>query len=375
MDMNAMMQAMGNMSTEQMQQMQQMMGGAGGMVASSTVVKSAASELCGVRVGSDFCVDAGNLCSLQDLEKTGTGTTFYADVDELVLEANRCIASCSPRMGEVLLHPTTEGANMLRRRSPAIKKEKWWERDSFPLRFVAREQATGTVALSLEAASGDGKFFSSLLSPLALHCFALVTSPNPIPKPPTTPRPFFTLQIKIEAGGMPGLPSASSMEPTAVPVPQMAKSIPKAPGTEHWYMVYPNYIDKNKTIPEGRRIPKEKAVENPQLEEIAEICRNLGLKNVGEAKCYPRDWLTPGRVRVELKDANGSSVHPEIKTKKQLMLKLSEQIKLLKSRVEKGAPDSALAMMMKQGKEFANPAEAKAQSKKEEKKNKKKGKK
>ena len=53
--------------------------------------------------------------------------------------------------------------------------------------------------------------------------------------------------------------------------------------------------------------------------EIAEICRNLGLKNVGEAKCYPRDWLTPGRVRVELKDANGNSVHPEIKTKKQLM--------------------------------------------------------
>ena len=147
--------------------------------------------------------------------------------------------------------------------------------------------------------------------------------------------------------------------------------ISEAQEFQRWNIIYPNYIDATKTIPQGRRIPKEVAVDNPHLEEIGEALRFLGLRAMPEAKAYPRDWLTPGRVRVELKRADGSDAHPEIKTKKQLMVRMAETIAKLKSRDGGKAPPAVLDELMKQAKEFGNPAQASASSKKEEKKNKK----
>lgn len=37
-------------------------------------------------------------------------------------------------------------------------------------------------------------------------------------------------------------------------------------------------------------------------------------------KFYSRDWLVQGRVRVELKDASGKPLNPEIPTRKHVML-------------------------------------------------------
>lgn len=31
-------------------------------------------------------------------------------------------------------------------------------------------------------------------------------------------------------------------------------------------------------------------------------------------KCYPRDWMVPGRVRVKLRNEDGSPVNPDIPT-------------------------------------------------------------
>merc|ERR1719456_752523 len=80
-----------------------------------------------------------------------------------------------------------------------------------------------------------------------------------------------------------------------------------------WNMLYPNYINAKKTVPEGRRIPLDKAVEHPHPTEMAEICEFLRIPHVLEmGKAYPRDWLIRGRVRVLLKTPDGAFCHPEI---------------------------------------------------------------
>jgi len=45
-----------------------------------------------------------------------------------------------------------------------------------------------------------------------------------------------------------------------------------------WLMIYPIYLNKKKTQPEGRRVPVEKGVENPVCQEIADACRELGFQ-------------------------------------------------------------------------------------------------
>ena len=84
---------------------------------------------------------------------------------------------------------------------------------------------------------------------------------------------------------------------------------------KHWHVIYPAYIEKNFTIPQGRRVPKEVAVEHPKLEEISSVLEFLKIKHCVEwDKAYSRDWLTKGRVRVLLKDEHGQMMHPTIET-------------------------------------------------------------
>merc|ERR1711972_1145774 len=72
--------------------------------------------------------------------------------------------------------------------------------------------------------------------------------------------------------------------------------------TSRWNIIYPNYINSFRTVPEGRRIGKAKAIENPQAVEMAEICQFLKIPHKLEMdKAYPRDWLVRGRIRVMLK--------------------------------------------------------------------------
>ena len=56
--------------------------------------------------------------------------------------------------------------------------------------------------------------------------------------------------------------------------------ITEAPAHIQWNIIYPNYIDATKTIPQGRRISKEAAVDNPHLEEIGEALRFLGWRKI-----------------------------------------------------------------------------------------------
>ena len=76
-----------------------------------------------------------------------------------------------------------------------------------------------------------------------------------------------------------------------------------------WQCIYPNYIDKSKSVKQGRRISVCKAVDRPTLGEIVEALQVLGIPYVIENKAYPRDWLIRGRVRMNLSSVSDESMN------------------------------------------------------------------
>ncbi|XP_043235924.1 signal recognition particle 19 kDa protein-like [Amphibalanus amphitrite] len=127
---------------------------------------------------------------------------------------------------------------------------------------------------------------------------------------------------------------------------------------ERWICIYPSYINNQKTLAQGRRIPKEKAVENPNYEEIRDVLSSAGLQVGVENKLYPREnskeLLFRGRIRVQLKQDNGKPVKPEFPSRDSLLLYLAENIPKLKSRqnrpAEVGAAAAAAAPVAAAGK-------------------------
>ena len=69
-------------------------------------------------------------------------------------------------------------------------------------------------------------------------------------------------------------------------------------------VVWPPYLDSRTPRSRGRRIPLEKAVPRPSVEEIAEAAQRLGLEPIVEDKSYPKDWMRHRR-RVVVKRMGG----------------------------------------------------------------------
>eukprot|EP00252_Welwitschia_mirabilis_P014632 TRINITY_DN3218_c0_g1_i2.p1 TRINITY_DN3218_c0_g1~~TRINITY_DN3218_c0_g1_i2.p1 ORF type:complete len:135 (+),score=16.31 TRINITY_DN3218_c0_g1_i2:110-514(+) len=108
------------------------------------------------------------------------------------------------------------------------------------------------------------------------------------------------------------------------------------PDIKRWIVIYPVYINSKKTLAEGRRIRAKKACENPTCVEIADSCIYLKIPCVIEAdKAYPRDFMQRGRVRAQLKREDGSLVNPEIKSRKDLFLRVAELVPRHHGRVKK----------------------------------------
>lgn len=72
-------------------------------------------------------------------------------------------------------------------------------------------------------------------------------------------------------------------------------------------VIWPAYIDAGKTRSEGRRVPRDVAVSEPTVDEIAEAVGQVGYDAVIERdKAYSREnWDERGRVLV--KDADDAS--------------------------------------------------------------------
>jgi signal recognition particle subunit SRP19 len=69
-----------------------------------------------------------------------------------------------------------------------------------------------------------------------------------------------------------------------------------------WSVIYPVYLDRNKSRREGRRLPKDTAIRSPTIKEIEKAVQQLGLECRREEKSYPRSWWEQsGRLLVEKK--------------------------------------------------------------------------
>lgn len=112
-----------------------------------------------------------------------------------------------------------------------------------------------------------------------------------------------------------------------------------------WVCIYPAYINSKKTLAQGRRINKEKCVENPTHQEIRDVLVSAGLKVGVENKLYSRErskeLLYRGRIRVQIKNEDGSLCDPSFPTRESVMYHLGDMIPKLKSRQNKGAPEQS----------------------------------
>ncbi|WP_405305960.1 signal recognition particle subunit SRP19/SEC65 family protein [Methanobrevibacter sp.] len=65
--------------------------------------------------------------------------------------------------------------------------------------------------------------------------------------------------------------------------------------------IWPQYLDKNLTLKEGRKIAKEYAVADPSLSDIERAVKRLGLQHsVQKEVSYPGKWYEKsGRILVE----------------------------------------------------------------------------
>lgn len=124
-----------------------------------------------------------------------------------------------------------------------------------------------------------------------------------------------------------------------------------APGKTHadrerWICIYPAYINSKKTCTQGRRLAKEKCVDNPTYQEMKDVLLAAGCTIGVENKVYPReinkyDTQFRGRIRMQLKNEDGSPLIANFPTRDSVLLYLGETIPKLKSRVQKQGDSSS----------------------------------
>ncbi|KAG7307863.1 hypothetical protein JYU34_006473 [Plutella xylostella] len=124
---------------------------------------------------------------------------------------------------------------------------------------------------------------------------------------------------------------------------------------ERWICIYPAYINSKKTLTQGRKLPKSSCVENPTHQEIRDVLVSTGLRVGVENKLYSREnskeMMYRGRIRVQIKNDDGSPLKPEFNTRESVMKFIGESIPKLKSRQNRPADQQPQAAQTnKQGK-------------------------
>ena len=67
------------------------------------------------------------------------------------------------------------------------------------------------------------------------------------------------------------------------------------------YVIWPVYFDKDIARANGRRVPKNLAIDKPTVQDIFKIAQSLRLNPIIEQKSYPSVWWTKGRILVDQK--------------------------------------------------------------------------
>ena len=91
-------------------------------------------------------------------------------------------------------------------------------------------------------------------------------------------------------------------------------------------IIWPAYFDLARTRKEGRRVPKNLAVQSPKILEIEEAAEKLGLKHeIAVEAGYPKTpWFKTGMIMVEKKG-----------TKEQTIKKIARQLLKIRSEPSK----------------------------------------
>ncbi|XP_026322144.1 signal recognition particle 19 kDa protein [Hyposmocoma kahamanoa] len=110
---------------------------------------------------------------------------------------------------------------------------------------------------------------------------------------------------------------------------------------ERWICIYPAYLNSKKTLAEGRRLPKKYCVENPTHQEIRDVLVTTGLRVGVENKLYPRErskeMTYRGRIRVQIKNDDGTPLKPEFATREDVMRYIGDSIPKMKTRQNRPA--------------------------------------
>lgn len=76
-----------------------------------------------------------------------------------------------------------------------------------------------------------------------------------------------------------------------------------------WYILYPIYFDSNRTLKEGRRVPKEFTTVQPTALDLYKAASNLGyLSHLEANKKHPKEPGVFGRVRIQPPNEQISSI-------------------------------------------------------------------
>lgn len=91
-------------------------------------------------------------------------------------------------------------------------------------------------------------------------------------------------------------------------------------------VLWPVYFDSSKTRKEGRKVPKNIAVPNPNLSEIQKAAEHLGMKPEVETNAaYPAiHWRKTGRILVQKRE-----------TKMQTLMKMAKEIVVIRQQTKK----------------------------------------
>ncbi|XP_072939801.1 signal recognition particle 19 kDa protein [Epargyreus clarus] len=110
---------------------------------------------------------------------------------------------------------------------------------------------------------------------------------------------------------------------------------------ERWICIYPAYLNSKKTLAQGRRLPRAQCVENPTHQEIRDVLLTAGMRVGVENKLYPRERskeiLFRGRIRVQIKNDDGTLVNADFPTRESVMRYIGESIPKMKNRQNRPA--------------------------------------
>lgn len=91
-------------------------------------------------------------------------------------------------------------------------------------------------------------------------------------------------------------------------------------------MIWPIYLDSEKSLNEGRKVSKEYAVKEPKIKEIVKATQKLRYKYYAEEdKAYPGEWYNKsGRITITSDES-----------KKEILINLSNTIKQMRETKQK----------------------------------------